>query len=303
MLLVLNPKAGGGTAIDRWTRIRPELTGRHNLEVEVLGQPGDMPDLVARGIAAGHRTFVAGGGDGTVNALCNALLDSYVRGRRIGAIGLGSSNDFHKPGRAWIGRIPIRLDSVHTFFEDVGRLVITRPGGGREIRHWMVNASIGLTADANLRFNLAGGPLGRLKGVSTGLSIGAATLLTLLHDRGHTLSVTVNGSPVPGDRFRNLAFIKNPSVAGCLHYDTAPGSGEGVFHFHAVGDVPLPSLLRILFGLVRGRFAGSPGTRSVEAATSRITGSRPFAVEFDGEVMEAVAVDVSVIRQGMEVCS
>jgi len=303
MLLAINPRAGGGTALRNWRRIAPALTRDRELEIEVIEGPGRMPGLVARGIAAGHGTFLAGGGDGTVNALASALLETLDTRRVLGAVGLGSSNDFHKPVRSSCRGIPCRLDAVHARAADVGRLAIRAADGGTAVRYWLINASVGITSDANLRFNRASGVLGRLKRVSSGAAIAHAALTTVLADRGHRLAVNVGGEPIPGRRFRNLAFVKNPNFSGCLRYDSPFEPGSGAFHFHAVTDVSLARLLWILAGLARGRFAGRRGTLSRRALAAEVAAREPFAVEFDGEVMEATAVEVSVIPGGLEVCA
>lgn len=54
---------------------------------------------------------IAVGGDGTVNLLAQALLESVEwREISLGALGTGSSNDFHKPRRKRFHGLPARLD-------------------------------------------------------------------------------------------------------------------------------------------------------------------------------------------------
>jgi diacylglycerol kinase family enzyme len=166
-----------------------------------------------------------------------------------------------------------------------------------------VNASIGLTADANRRFNAKRGFLGRMKGVSTGAAITTAALASVLRDRGRDLQVAVDGWPLGTGRFRNLAFVKNPTFAGCLSYGRERVPPAGSFGFHAVDDVSLAVLLRILAGLARGRFPRRRSTHSRNAITAEVWGGEPFAVEFDGEVTEAVSVLVSLVPRRLEVCA
>lgn len=303
MLLMINPKAGGGTALQKWSRMERDLSREHRIAVEVVDDTVRLPELVEQGVAAGHRTFLAGGGDGTVNALADVLLRSFVHDRILGAIGLGSSNDFHKPFRSRHGGVPCRIDAEHSCLQDVGRLDITDVHGNTTVRYWLVNSSIGVTADANRRFNDGGGLLGLLKRVSTGAAIGTAALTTIVSNRSRELTVAVDGWPLGERRYRNLAFFKNPNFAGCLSYGAGPDPADGTFRFCAVGGVSFPALVRILAGLARGRFPTRWGTRSQDAFSAEVYGEEPFAVEFDGEVTDALSVTVSVIPRRLEVCA
>ena len=100
-LVALNPRAGGGRAGERWQRVRPSLSGRYACQQVSLDADGRWVSIVERAVTDGVRLFFAAGGDGTVNLLLNALrrtrgqvpLERLV----LGAVGLGSSNDFHKP--------------------------------------------------------------------------------------------------------------------------------------------------------------------------------------------------------------
>src|SRR5437016_2873987 len=93
-LVVLNPNAHGGRARQLWHRItRP--AGWTVVDRDYSG-------AVSSAVHNGERSFVAAGGDGTVNALLNAIVACENRPPleefTLGAVGLGSSNDFHKPG-------------------------------------------------------------------------------------------------------------------------------------------------------------------------------------------------------------
>ncbi|MCB9694576.1 MAG: hypothetical protein H6736_22430, partial [Alphaproteobacteria bacterium] len=69
-LVVLNPGAHGGRGRERFERVRGALEAVCTPTVVTLG-PDWSP--VREAIASGTRMFVAAGGDGTVNALVNAL--------------------------------------------------------------------------------------------------------------------------------------------------------------------------------------------------------------------------------------
>ncbi len=93
----------------------PELERRAGaFDVEEVGPFDCVAASVREAVAKGERAFIAAGGDGTVNLLLNAVMElgSGVTDIRIGAVGLGSSNDFHKPHGpdSVIAGVPVRVD-------------------------------------------------------------------------------------------------------------------------------------------------------------------------------------------------
>ena len=108
-LVLLNPNARRGQGRDRYRVVQPgidELFETRVAETEPAGNDGAVRAALDDGI----RTFIAAGGDGTVNALIDALV--RLRGTvalddlTLGAVGLGSSNDAHKPIEREIRGIP-----------------------------------------------------------------------------------------------------------------------------------------------------------------------------------------------------
>ncbi len=102
MIVILNPKAGGGTALARWRRIEPRVRERIGEYTFTVAESEAMvEETVAEALERGEREFVAAGGDGMVNLVMSAILAAAPPGVlatvRLGAVGLGSSNDFHKP--------------------------------------------------------------------------------------------------------------------------------------------------------------------------------------------------------------
>lgn len=67
--------------------------GAHGLEAEiiVLDQGQDISALVEQKVSSGAPLIVAGGGDGTINAVASALLDQQVT---LGVLPLGTLNHF-----------------------------------------------------------------------------------------------------------------------------------------------------------------------------------------------------------------
>jgi diacylglycerol kinase family enzyme len=289
MLVLLNPTAGGGRALGRWREVARSLNGRLGpFELCESGAPGRVEARIAGCLRLGERRFVAAGGDGTVNLLIASLVNvatpADLAEVKIGAVGLGSSNDFHKPFRNG-GRhgVPCRLDFGGAAPRDLGVLLYTDPAGVARRRVWINNASVGVTADGNYRFNQPDVLLRWLKRVSTGASIGYAALSALMAHRPRRLILQRDEGPRVAMTVSNLGVVKNPYFAGSLRYDSPFEPASGEFFVHLLEAQRPLRLLPTLIGLARGRFAGRFGGHSWQATRLAIDAPAPFPIEVDGE--------------------
>jgi hypothetical protein len=170
MTTVVNPYAAGG-GLDRWSLVVPSCPDTRRNEICI--RSGSTVSDGADAIQAGEREFISAGGDGTVNALVNALASMLgpeeLRNVTVGALGLGSSNDFHKPYTHTIHGFPARIDFDRARPRDAGCLSFDSCR-----RFFLVNASAGVTANANAFFNGPDTGLRLLKSVSTAAAISYA---------------------------------------------------------------------------------------------------------------------------------
>lgn len=74
-------------AVKEWRALGRELA------VRVTWEPGDTRRIVHEAVAAGYRTLVAGGGDGTLHEVVQALLETGVDAS-LALLPLGTANDF-----------------------------------------------------------------------------------------------------------------------------------------------------------------------------------------------------------------
>ena len=99
-LVLFNPAAGGGRAARQRGRVERAL-GEGPVRIVPLDPSGRWESAVQLALASDVRNFVAAGGDGTVSTLVNTLVavagQQRLEGLTLGAVALGSSNDFHKP--------------------------------------------------------------------------------------------------------------------------------------------------------------------------------------------------------------
>ena len=124
----------------------------------VLEKGVTLKELLQPHLGQKERTLiVSAGGDGSVHYLVNHLLKDgkeYASNVTLGAIGLGSSNDFLKPFGEKIKGIPVRINySKGTLLHDTGMVTYMDDANLEQRKFFIVNASVGVTAKANWNFN------------------------------------------------------------------------------------------------------------------------------------------------------
>jgi diacylglycerol kinase family enzyme len=308
--VILNPYAGGGTALQKWDRTESRIRSRlGTFELIVLDRSMDIKEIVSQMINRNVAEFVAAGGDGTVNLVLNAICERSS-GRsfqkiKLGAVGLGSSNDFHKPfllGQQ-IGGIPCKVDFTSAARRDVGVITFENGTENPRTRHWIINASIGVTAEANFFFNTPDAVLQFLKRSSVNGAILYAALHTIATYRNREMSLVIGDEEPVHTNITNLGVVKSPHFSGNFCYDSLFSPDSETFHVHLCEKMSVPRTLQTLWRLSQKRFSGLPQTRSWSSSRVAIRAEKPFAIEFDGEVISTVAASFSIKPKLLQVCA
>jgi diacylglycerol kinase (ATP) len=308
MIVLVNTRACGGRAAERWLSLAPRLRRRpRKFTAIMLGGEIPLHGTIRDALCHGEREFVAAGGDGTVNALVSCLLSCAAREEipeiAVGAIGLGSSNDFHKPfcPDSMLDGLPAKLDFDCAAYRDVGRIDFESEGGSGT-RYFLVNASAGVTAVANRFFNSPDRILRILKGASTPAAIAYAAIRTILTYQSQQMTLwSAETSTITGP-LTNIGFVKNPHFSGSLSY---PGEAEydsGKVVVHVCPAMDKAGLFRLLRALSNGTFDAIPGIRSWSTESISIISPVPFPIEHDGEVVTALSARISILHRHLKVC-
>jgi len=332
-LVLLNPGCNYATGRSRWNKVETGLRARiGEFEVEELRSEGTVKEQVRAAFVRGIRNFAAAGGDGTVNLVANALLELGERGVVLGAVGLGSSNDFHKPFRKedFIAGMPMQVEFARARPVDAIRIEYEAAGPPGEMakgkgesgndkvripdfgiypspptpsrRYCLLNASIGITAEANAFFNTRTAIIQALQRVSQDLAVTAAALRSLFMFKDIPARLSIDDELERNLSITNLGIIKRPNFAGSLKYDTEVALDDGRLGINATYGLSLFGRVAALTALSRGRFQGRPNTLCRHGTDVRVTSDREFAVELDGEVIRTRSARFSVMPKAIEVC-
>lgn len=307
MIALINPRAGAGNTLTRWNLIEPLMKERFgDVRVFFLGAPGAVAHAVEAAVSSADPRIVAAGGDGTVNAVVNAILNGppeYASACVLGALGLGSSNDFHKPfgSNETLRGVHARLDFANASPCDAGAVRLTL-NGTTTTRHFFLNASAGITAEGNRQFNHPGPVLGMLKRVSVRAAITYAAITSLIGFENIPVRLTIPQAGTFTLALTNLGIVKTPYFSGDLHYDIVKDYTNGRFGIVACEGMGTRQRYMLFRSLMHGSFAHLSHVRSWSAAEVELSANRPIRIEFDGETVMAEAASFTVLPHALKVC-
>jgi diacylglycerol kinase (ATP) len=305
-LVVINPAARHGRGGTLYAGVREAVASRFTpCEVE-LDRTGLWRHALTEALSRGTRSFIAAGGDGTVNAVTSELAARRVswplEDVRLGAVGLGSSNDFHKPVRAALGSVPLRLDVDGSTPRDVGRAIVVNGAGERQEHCFIVSASLGVTAHANALFNRSSPALTLVRRHWLDGAILLAAISAIVHHRNLRARVRVGGEE-HACALSSLSILKTPHLSGTLRFDTPVAADDGLLAVNLCQDMGHLRLVATLAGLLRGRFAGRPGTRCWRVPMVEVVLGGEADLELDGEVVPARQIAFDVLPERIRVCA
>jgi diacylglycerol kinase family enzyme len=309
VLILVNGNASSGKSAGRWKKAEAALrAGGRAFAVEETRSVDEAERVVAHALERGEDALVAAGGDGTVNSLLNALMDPARDRPRadvaLGAIGLGSSNDFHKPfaqERA-LAKLPARVVPERARAVDVGKAVLRTADGATRTRYFILNASVGIVAAGNAFFNTDDPTLVWLKRRNTELAILYTAWVNIRRFRTIEISIALDERPTEKVPLTALGILKSVHFAGGMRYDTPVTADDGQFDVNVWEPMGKWGILGTMLALYRGKFIGRKRTRAERARRVCIESPTPIDFELDGEVSPVVAAELSVLPKVIRIC-
>jgi diacylglycerol kinase (ATP) len=297
MVIFINPKACGGKAAEKWNRITDSLP-EEVTSAKVAWADGLIE--IKNYIREGETEFIAAGGDGTVNHLLNDIVnfsDGRLKNIKLGAIGLGSSNDCNEE----VNGVYCKVNFDNTKPRDLCKISYEDDSGSVLTRYFILNSGIGITAEANLLFNRPDKLLSFLKRKNTNLAIVYAALKTILTYRNRSVKIRI-GKLVREVKLTNLGIVKSPHFSGNFCYDSKFEASNGNFNIHMCENMSFTRILFTLYRLSKKKFSEYPKTFTFTSDSISIESDRKFAIEFDGEVVETKKAVYTIIPVKLEVC-
>jgi len=306
LILVINPYCHQGRGWKKWLEIKSEVSRFLPNATEIVTEKGmDLACQLQHLLNKNEKTFiVSAGGDGSIHYLVNTVMQSKNIGREkisIGAIGIGSSNDFLKPFQSFIHRVPVRINTDQPpRWHDVGKVISTDTYNNTQEKFFIVNASFGATAQGNWNFNNPGAVLRWLKKQNTAIAISYTAISTILTFKNDDCNIFYNGK---ADKIAvsNINLLKIPFVSGNLHYNQDILPDDGYFGLNICSGMNRAELLQTLFNLEKGKFNEDRKKTSLFVDRFQLESAAPVVFECDGETEKVTSVDISIVPKAIQV--
>lgn len=307
MLILLNRYSNNGKGLQKWEKFKSEIEekyiGRH---YSLVSDFAGLNDSLCGEFMRGERTFIAAGGDGTINFLLNQIMQMKKGDREqlvMGAIGLGSSNDFHKPFSEYNfenDKVPLKLNHKKAVEHNVGQVDFEDKNGEWQRKYFIINCGLGVVAQANYLFNSKDKVVKRLKSKWVMGTIWYAALKTLLAAQNIPANIKI-GNEIYKTEVTNLSVIINPHVSGNFCYDLKISSSSNYLGVALCERMGILSRLRTILSLTRGKFLGLPKTRTWRTSRIEIYPDSSTPLELDGEVYLARSIRIKLLRGVLKV--
>jgi len=306
MIILINKNSGGGKALKKWTGIYKQLDLNSSTESFFIGVNGSTDKFIIDSIKKGKTDFVIAGGDGSINYFLNCVLCSVepdiLKEIKIGAVGIGSSNDFHKPfatGNVY-KNIPYKINFSEVIKRDVGCAEFEKDEKSFK-KYFLINASIGITAEGNNFFNNPDFILRYLKKINTQFAITYAAIKNILTYKNFEVIIGGSNESFTAN-ISNMGILKSPFFTGKLRYQSDPLPDNGLFDVHLYESLSKVKFLQLFYNLSNGKSDNSLNKKFWRTDRIKISSEQEFAVEFDGEVITTKSVEFSVIPRLIKVC-
>jgi diacylglycerol kinase family enzyme len=221
----------------------------------------------------------------------------------MGAIGLGSSNDFHKPfseNSFENDKVPLKLNHKKATEHNVGQVDFENENGEWQRKYFIINCGLGIVAQANYLFNSKDKVIRWLKSKWVIGTIWYAALKTLFTAQNIPAKITIGNEDYKTE-VTNLSVIINPHVSGNLRYDFEISSGGDYMGVALCERMGILSRLRTILALTRGKFLGLPKTRTWMTDRIEIYPDSPTPLELDGEVFLARSIKIILLPRVLKV--
>ena len=303
-LIIFNPTAGDGQAIQRWEKFKKELS-QHNIDysVQQTKYRGHATEIASTAIDEGVTKLAIFSGDGTLNEALQGIMENdrvkYPDFKLI-FLPAGSSCDFEKKFENPKSLID-RLLTDNSKPIDIFKVECRNFDGQTNSRYVINNSSIGVISLANEKFNAVTGLLKWIKQKSVDVGAVLCGAKALMEFTPITCNVSIDNKQFKDIKLSNISVFKTSHFGGDMHFGIKPIQDDGKLSVVVIDAV---SKFR-LFGLMPTFFTGTILKQNIArhyfCTSVRIESSDFAIVETDGENIRTPFAQYSILPKALQI--
>jgi diacylglycerol kinase (ATP) len=292
-IFIINPNANMGQAWRLAADLRPIMEEYGGADWAGSVYPTHAIELTKKAVDEGYDLIIAGGGDGTVHEVVNAIME-YPKEKRpaLGVIPLGSGNDFSYA----VGMDPDPARALRQIFTgseswiDIGKVEDDRG------RTEYFDNTIGIGFDAIVTIHSHKMPLVR------GFLMYILAVLKTIFLNHHPIGVDVTMDE--GKKFQEellmFTICNGGREGGGFYLYPEAKNGDGVYHYVTVPKVSRLMMLRLLPAFMSGSHLKHPKVKYGDFKDMELESDSAMFIHIDGEVFAGFTSDLRRIKLTME---
>ena len=292
-LFIINPNANMGQAWRQAADLRPIMDEYGGADWTGSVYPTHAIELAKKAVEDGYELIIAGGGDGTVHEVVNAIME-FPKEKRpvIGVIPLGSGNDFSYA----VGMDPDPAKALRQIFTgteswvDVGKVMDDRG------RTEYFDNTVGIGFDAVVTIHSHKMPW------VTGLAMYVLAVLKtiFLNHKPLGVDVTIDGNKKYQDKLLMFTLCNGGREGGGFHFYPEADNGDGIFHFISVSYVNRLMMMRLVPMFMKGSHLKHSKVKYGDFKEIVVESDSAMFIHIDGEVFSGFTSNLRKIKVTME---
>jgi len=292
-LFIINPNANMGQAWRQAADLRPIMEEYGGADWTGSVYPTHAIQLAKNAVLDGYELVIAGGGDGTVHEVVNAIMEFPKEERpALGVIPLGSGNDFSYS----VNMDPDPAKALHQIFNgaeswiDIGKVEDDRG------RTEYFDNTVGIGFDAIVTIHSHKMPYVR------GLAMYVLAVLKTIFWNHSPLGVDVamDGDKTYQDELLMFTLCNGGREGGGFHIYPEAQNGDGIFHFVTVPNVSRLMMLRFIPMFMNGSHLKHPRVKFGDFKEMIVESDTAMFIHIDGEVFSGFTSNLRKIKVTME---
>jgi diacylglycerol kinase (ATP) len=292
-LFIINPNANMGNAWRQAADLRPIMDEYGGADWAGSVYPTHAIELAKKAVEDGYELVIAGGGDGTVHEVVNAIMEFPKEQRpALGVIPLGSGNDFSYA----VGMDPDPARALRQIFTgteswvDIGKVEDDRG------RTEYFDNTVGIGFDAVVTIHSHKMPWVR------GLTMYVLAVLKTIFLNHHPLgvNVTMDGDKEYQEELLMFTLCNGGREGGGFHLYPDAKNGDGVFHYITVPNVSRLMMLRFIPMFMNGTHLKHPKVNYGDFKEMEVVSDSAMFIHIDGEVFAGFTSNLRRIQVTME---